>query len=168
MKNLLIKYGSWQKAPESIWTDPIHFVACGLGSGASPIAPGTMGTLLAIPFYFLIADLPLIVYLTLVLLLFGFGVWCCDKTAKDFAVHDPSAIVFDEVVGFLVTMSLLPNTWFWCILGFIAFRVFDIVKPWPIGFVDRRIKGGLGIMLDDVLAGVYAGALLQLLRIFFK
>lgn len=150
------------KTPASVWRNPVHFLAFGCGSGTVPVAPGTFGTLAALPLYLLLAPLGLWTYLTVTALLAVVGVWLCHVTARDLGVHDHSGIVWDEIVGFLVTMTAAPEGWQWVILGFVLFRLFDIVKPWPIGWADRRVHGGLGIMLDDVLAALYAALLLQL------
>lgn len=155
------------KAPASVWRNPIHFLAFGLGSGASPRAPGTVGTLAAVPLWYLLAQTPLAIYLLLVLAAFLVGIWLCDRTSRDLGVHDHGGIVWDEFVGYWITMVAVPVDWIWALAGFILFRLFDILKPWPIGPVDRRVAGGLGIMLDDVLAGVMAAAVLQgLIRLF--
>lgn len=140
---------------------PHHWLAYGFGSGLLPKAPGTWGTLAAIPLYLLLAPLPLTAYLGLTLLAFTVGVWACGRTGAELGVHDHSAIVWDEVVGLLVTMTAVPSGWPWLLAGFVLFRLFDIWKPWPIGQVDRKVAGGLGVMLDDVLAGLMALAVLQ-------
>lgn len=150
-----------------ILSRPSHFLALGFGSGLAPWMPGTFGTLAAIPVYLLLVQLPLLVYLGLVALLFVAGVYLCGVAARDAGVHDHPAIVWDEIVGFLITMIAVPVTWQAVLLGFLLFRFFDIVKPWPIGWLDRRVSGGFGIMIDDVVAGVLALCSLQLLwRIF--
>ncbi len=135
------------------WQNPAHLLAFWFGAGASPWAPGTVGTLAAIPLYLLVEPLSAGVYLLLVAGLFLAGIWICGAAARDLGVHDHPGIVFDEVVGYLVTMIQAPHGWAWVVAGFVLFRLFDILKPWPIGPVDRRVGGGLGIMLDDVLAG---------------
>jgi phosphatidylglycerophosphatase A len=135
---------------------PTHFLALGFGSGLIPWAPGTWGTLAAIPLYLLLAQLSLPWYLLVVVLAFGLGVYLCDVAARDAGVHDHPAIVWDEVVGYLITMAAVPLGWQWVLAGFVWFRVFDIVKPWPISLLDRYVKGGFGIMIDDVLAGLFA------------
>lgn len=143
--------------------NPVHFLALGFGSGLAPRAPGTFGTLAAIPVYLLVAGLPLVAYLLLTLLACVAGIWICDRAARDFGVHDHPAIVWDEIAGFLVTMIAAPAGVLWIVLGFLLFRFFDILKPWPIGWLDRRVDGGLGIMLDDIVAGVFAAVVLQVL-----
>ncbi|MEO7557498.1 MAG: phosphatidylglycerophosphatase A [Gammaproteobacteria bacterium] len=142
--------------PASVWSDPRHFFAFGLGVGALPVAPGTFGTLLAVPLYLLVRDLPLHVYLLHTALLAALGFWLCHVTARDMGVDDHQGIVWDEMVGYLITMTAAPPGWFWIVLGFAWFRLFDIWKPWPIRTIDRRVKGGLGIMLDDIVAGAAA------------
>lgn len=154
------------KAPASVWRNPIHFLAFGFGSGASPWAPGTMGTLAAVPLYFLMAQLPLPYYLLVLLVSFVLGCWLCGRTSSDLGVHDHGGIVWDEFVGYWLTMLALPVSLGWALAGFVLFRFFDIIKPWPIGWVDKRVHGGLGIMLDDVLAAVYAALILHLFNYY--
>jgi len=144
------------QVPESVWTNPVHLLAFGLGTGASPYAPGTVGTLLGIPLYWLLAQWPLWIYLMFTALLFLVGTWICDKTSRDIGVHDHSGIVLDEVVGYLITMIAVPVNLWTLFTGFLLFRFFDIVKPWPIRWLDKKVKGGFGIMIDDVLAGLFA------------
>jgi phosphatidylglycerophosphatase A len=150
-------------APASVWHNWIHFLAFGFGSGAIPWAPGTMGTIVAIPFFLVLSYLPLPAYLVVVLILFTVGVWLCEIAAKDTGVDDHPGIVWDEIVGYLITMIAVPCHFNWIVAGFILFRIFDIWKPWPIRVIDKQLKGGLGIMLDDVLAGVYALVVLHLM-----
>ena len=154
------------RAPKSVWKNPIHFLAFGLGSGASPKAPGTVGTLAAIPFFLLLQPLALHWYLLVLVVTFIIGIYLCGKTSDDLGVHDHGGIVWDEFVGYWVTMFAAPAGWLWIIIGFILFRIFDIAKPWPIGWADKHVHGGLGIMLDDLLAGLMALACLQLLTLF--
>jgi phosphatidylglycerophosphatase A len=149
--------------PSWVWKRADSFIACGFGSGAAPYAPGTFGTLAGLPLYWLLQDTSLSLYLGATLVLFIFGVWICGRTARALGVHDHAGIVWDEIVGFLVTMTLAPAGWFWWLSGFLLFRLFDIWKPWPIRYLDKRVAGGFGIMIDDILAGVYASACLQLL-----
>lgn len=151
------------RPPRSVWTNPLHFVACGFGFGAIRFAPGTFGTLVAIPFYLFLRHLPAPLYLALTLAAFFVGIWLCDVTAKAFGLNDHPAIVWDEMVGYWLTMWLAPThlNWLWIIVGFVLFRLFDIWKPWPIAWVDKKIHGGIGIMLDDVIAAIFAWLLLQ-------
>ena len=128
--------------------------------------PGTAGTVIAIPVYLLLQPLPLNVYIALVVALFLVGIPICAHTARRMGVHDHPAIVWDEIVGYLVTMMFAPPGWLWIAAGFVLFRVFDIAKPWPIRLLDRNVGGGFGIMVDDLLAGIFAAAVLQLMVIY--
>ena len=141
---------------------PTLLLAFGFGSGLSPKAPGTIGTLAAIPLWWLLAQLPLSSYLIIVFFSAIIGIYICGAAAKTLGVHDHGGIVWDEFVGFWIAMWALPAQWPWIIAGFVVFRVFDILKPWPISWCDRRVHGGLGIMLDDIVAGLFSCALLHL------
>ena len=150
--------------PSTIIKNPIHLLAFGFGSGLSPVAPGTFGTLAAIPIYLaLVNSVNSIIYVLVVILFSLLGFWLCGKTAKDLGVHDHPGIVWDEIVGFLITMYLVPLSWVWIMVGFALFRVFDILKPWPIRFLDQKVEGGIGIMLDDIVAGIFAWVVLQII-----
>ncbi len=150
-----------------VWTNPIHFLAFGFGSGLAPKAPGTFGTITAIPIYLLITlSNSFAVYLIATAVISIIGIWICGKTSKDLGVHDHSGIVWDEIAGYLITMIMVPLTWHWVLAGFVLFRIFDILKPWPISWLDKKVSGGLGIMLDDIVAGVFALIVMQVL-IFF-
>ena len=142
---------------------PIHCLAFGFGSGLSPKAPGTMGTLMAIPLYLLLLQLSPQGYLIAVALSFIAGVYICHVSAKDLGVHDHPGIVWDEFVGYWITMIAAPSGWVWIVAGFALFRLFDIAKPWPISWCDKHVHGGFGIMIDDVLAGLLALGVMQLL-----
>lgn len=139
----------------------VHWLAQGFGAGRSPYAPGTFGTLVAVPIYLLLMGLAPWLYGAVVLLLFAVGVWAAGVTGLDLGAHDHQSIVLDEVVGFLISMFLAPPGWIWIVAGFALFRLFDTWKPYPIYLIDRRLTNGLGCMLDDVLAGVYALVVLQ-------
>ena len=144
-------------------SNPVHFLALGFGSGLIKPAPGTWGTLAAVPVYLLMLyafPLGLHSYIAVLFVSFIVGVYLCGKTADDVGVHDHGAIVWDEFVGFWITMTLIPFSWSNLILGFALFRLFDIVKPWPIKLLDKHVHGGFGIMIDDVLAGVFAWVIL--------
>ena len=149
--------------PDSVWQKPSHFIAFGFGSGAIPIAPGTFGTLIAIPFYLAICSLPLTAYIILVALITVGSMWLCERVSREIDVHDHQGMCLDEIVGYLVTMIGAPHGILWIALGFIFFRIFDIWKPWPIDYTDRHVSGGFGMILDDVLAGVYSIIFLKLL-----
>lgn len=141
--------------------NPIHLLAFGFGSGCSPKAPGTMGTLAAVALYLPLSLLPLGAYLGVLLVVVLSGFWLCERASRDLGVHDHPGIVWDEIAGYLLTMVAAPPGWIWILTGFVLFRLFDIWKPWPISWLDRRVGGGPGIMLDDLLAGVFAAACLQ-------
>ncbi|MEK7262831.1 MAG: phosphatidylglycerophosphatase A [Pseudomonadota bacterium] len=143
----------------------IHFLAQGFGAGRIAFAPGTFGTLVAVPIYLLFSPLAPIVYAAAVIGLFALGVWLAEVTGRDLGAHDHPSIVWDEIVGYLVTMFLAPPGWMWMVAGFFLFRLFDIWKPYPIRFIDQRLSNGLGCLLDDVLAGVYALLVLQAARL---
>jgi phosphatidylglycerophosphatase A len=153
----------WSADPR-ILRDPVHLVAFGFGTGLSPYAPGTFGTLVGIPFVLLMAPLGLGAQLGVVLVGFLFGIYVCGESARRLGVHDHGGIVWDEVVGYAVTMLAVPAEPLWMLAGFALFRLFDIWKPWPIREADHSLKGGVGIMLDDVLAGIFAGAILYLVH----
>ncbi len=144
------------------FTNPWYFLALGFGSGLAPKAPGTFGTLAALPVYLVLNQFSPVVYLSSVLLAFVFGVWLCEHVANDMKVKDPGCIVWDEFVGLWITLFLLPVGWYWIVIGFGLFRFFDIVKPWPVSWADKSLTGGMGIMVDDVLAGFYSLACIQL------
>jgi len=143
--------------------NPIHFLALGFGSGLAPKAPGTFGTLAAIPLLLLFAPLSNTLYLAVLVLMSIAGIYICDKAAKDAGVPDHGAIVWDEFVGFLITMFLMPITWQTVLVGFALFRFFDILKPWPISYLDKNCHGGFGIMIDDIVAGIAAWACMFLI-----
>jgi len=144
--------------------NPVHFLALGFGSGLAPKAPGTFGTLAALPLYWLMMDLSLTLFIAITVIITVVGFWICDKAANDMQVHDHGAIVWDEVAGMLITMIAAPVSLLSLVIGFALFRFFDILKPWPIKLLDRHVKGGFGIMIDDVLAGVFAAICLQLIH----
>lgn len=142
--------------------NPLVFLALGFGSGLSPKAPGTAGTLVALPLYYFMSQLTLSHYLMVAAILFVIGVWLCGYAARKLGVHDHPGIVFDEIVGYLITMIAVPLSWPTLLAGFVLFRFFDAVKPWPISWCDKNLHGGFGIMFDDVLAGLASLILLQL------
>lgn len=146
--------------------DPIHLLAFGFGSGLAPKAPGTFGTLAAIPFFLILSLLPLWLYLVIVFAACTYGVHLCGKTAEDMGVHDDPSIVWDEFAGFWITMIAIPVSFTTVVLGFVLFRIFDIWKPWPIDWIDRNVAGGLGIMVDDIVAGLMALGCLHLINYF--
>jgi phosphatidylglycerophosphatase A len=143
-----------------VLTSPVLFLAFGFGSGLAPRAPGTAGTLMAIPLYLLLVRLGWPVYLLAVVVVSLAGIWICQQASRQLGEHDHPGIVWDEFAGYLVTMIPAPAGWPWVVAGFVLFRVFDIWKPWPVSWADRQIRGGLGIMVDDLLAGALAGFIL--------
>lgn len=145
-----------------VFTHPIHFLAYGFGAGLSPKGPGTMGTVVAVPIYVLLMTLGQPAYWVFLAVALVAGVYICGYTAKRIGVEDPKGVVWDEVVGYLVTMLWVPFGWPWILAGFLLFRLFDIWKPWPIRWLDQNVKGGLGIMVDDVAAAIPACVLLNL------
>ncbi|HIF9057077.1 TPA: phosphatidylglycerophosphatase A [Photobacterium damselae] len=138
-------------------SNPWHLLATGFGSGLAPIVPGTVGTLAAIPLYWVLAQLPFLLYLFAIVIAVIIGVTICQKTSDDMKVHDHGSIVWDEFVGFWITMAIAPIiSWQWILAGFILFRFFDMLKPWPISWLDKHVSGGFGIMIDDIVAGFMA------------
>jgi len=152
---------SQKELMQTVLKSPVHFLAFGFGSGLAPKAPGTVGTLMAVPLYLLLVQLPLTYYVVALLVATVAGVWLCGESARLLGVHDHGGIVWDEFVGFWLTMLMAPAGWLWIVVGFALFRLFDIWKPWPIRMIDQKVDSGLGIMLDDILAGVYALVVLQ-------
>lgn len=155
------------KNKASLLRHPVHFLSLGFGSGLSPWAPGTMGTLVTLPIFYLLALLPWWQYALIVVLGLVVGIWLCDSTARAMGQHDAPAIVWDEIIGYLIGMFLVPAELIWIVAGFFIFRFFDIVKPWPIRVIDQRVRGGLGIMMDDVLAGIFTGVCMHALVWYF-
>ena len=143
--------------------NPIQFLALGFGSGLAPKAPGTFGTLAAVPLFLLISGLTPLIYGLVVLVVCLAGIYICGKAASDVGVHDHGAIVWDEFAGFFITMFMVPVSWQSVLVGFVLFRIFDIAKPWPISLADKKLTGGFGIMFDDVLAGLFALAIMHLI-----
>lgn len=162
--NILLKsdYGAARLTAGQILKDPVLFLAFGFGSGLSKYMPGTLGSLAALPIYFALIQFshpwlyPLVTVLTVIV-----GVWLCDKAARKLAVHDFGGIVWDEIAGVLITLYGLPFNPQTVLAGFVLFRLFDIVKPWPIRYLDQHVGGGFGIMLDDVVAAIFAAVLLR-------
>lgn len=142
--------------------NPLHWIATGLGSGLSPKAPGTFGSLAAIPFFYLLQLLPMSAYLVFVACAFLIGVWACRAASDAIGVDDHGAIVWDEFVGMWITCIALPQGFIWMVAAFITFRFFDILKPWPIRWFDRSFGGGFGIMIDDVVAGFFSFGVIQI------
>ncbi len=148
-----------------VFTNPVHFLAFGFGSGLAPWAPGTAGTLVGVALDALLrsAGAEWSARLVVALLVSAAGIWICGASARKLGEHDHPGIVWDEIAGILLTLAIVPNGWRGVFFGFVLFRVFDILKPWPIRVIDRRVSGGLGIMLDDLLAALFAIAIMLVL-----
>lgn len=144
-----------------VWQDWRYFTAFGFGLGLSRFAPGTFGTLAALPLYALMSDLNPYLYAAIVFILFCIGTYVAEQVSIELGEQDYSGIVIDEVVGYLITLFACPKGGSWLIAGFLLFRFFDILKPMPIKWIDAKVKGGLGVMLDDVFAGLMAFVVLQ-------
>lgn len=157
-------HGQAQLTPAQILHEPVLFLAFGFGSGLAKYMPGTFGTLAAIPVYLLTRQLPIAGYTLIALIITLVGIPICKIAADKLKEHDYGGIVWDEIAGYLITMTLVPYSIKNLILGFILFRVFDIVKPWPIKWADKKVSGGIGIMLDDVLAGMFAAIILLMIQ----
>ena len=147
--------------PVKFLLNPLHLLSLGMGAGYVPKLPGTAGTLVGVLLYLIVSDLAWQYYVILVLVLFVVGIGLCEYTTRKLQVDGHPAIVWDEIVGYLVTMMFAPTGWIWAGSGFILFRLFDIWKPWPIRLIDKQIKGGLGIMADDLVAGIFSLTIIQ-------
>ena len=142
---------------------PAHFFSLGFGSGLAPKAPGTFGTMIGLPLFWLISSYSLSVKLAIIAALFVFGVYCCEQTGKALGVADHGAIVWDEIVAMMLVLVFAPLTWLGWLVAFCLFRLFDIWKPFPIHYFDAKLKNGFGVMFDDLLAAIYAIICLLLL-----
>lgn len=143
--------------------NPYCLIAFGFGTGLLPFMPGTFGTLLAIPFYLVLAQFSCKLYFLFSMISFLIGIWICRVAEIMVGIEDFSGIVWDEMVGFWVTMFMVPISTFSIVCGFLIFRAFDVLKPWPISFLNHRVHGGLGIMLDDLVAGIASCICLHIL-----
>ncbi len=135
---------------------PTHFFSLGFGSGLAPKAPGTFGTIIGLPLFWLISSYGFSIKLTIIATLFVLGIYCCDKTGKALGVADHGAIVWDEIVAIMLVLVFAPLTWLGWLVAFCLFRLFDIWKPFPISYFDAKLKNGFGVMFDDLLAAIYA------------
>jgi len=154
---------SGKNLARQVMTDPVHILAFGFGTGLAPVAPGTVGSLVGVLLAWLTLDLGLITQIGCAVAISVAGIWICGESARRLGIHDHGGIVWDEIAGMYIVLIVAPATlWAW-ILAFGLFRAFDIVKPWPIRDLDHRMKGGLGIMLDDLVAALYAALLLVFL-----
>lgn len=149
---------------QRLMSHPAGWIATALGAGLSPRAPGTAGSLVALlPWWFLLRGLPLGWYVAVLVAGFALGVWACAVSDRRVGMHDQGALVWDEVIGMWITLFAAPSSWWWMLVGFGLFRLFDIWKPSLVRLADRRVHGGFGVMLDDAVAGVFALAALQLI-----
>ena len=155
--------GKNQLTAREIMLDPVLCLAFGFGSGLAKKAPGTFGTVAAVPIYLLLMQTNLFIYSVATAVCTVVGIWICGVAADKLGEHDFGGIVWDEIAGLLITMWFVAFSWQNLVIGFVLFRIFDIIKPWPIKWVDQQVQGGLGIMLDDVIAGIFAGLVLMLL-----
>jgi len=167
MNIFLEQYGKNQLTPKQILSNSTLFLAFGFGFGLVKKAPGTFGTIAAIPVYLLLAQTPFWLYSVLTIISMLVGIKICDDAAKLLGEHDFNGIVWDEIAGYLITMWFAPFSWEAVLIGFVLFRIFDILKPFPIKWVDKHVHGGFGIMLDDVLAGLFAGGILWSVNDYF-
>lgn len=143
----------------AILRDPAGWIASGFGSGLSPVAPGTAGSLAALVPWLALRELPIALYALVVGFAFALGIWASNRVIAILRIEDPGVIVWDEFVGQWIALApllVLGGSPWWIFAGFVLFRMFDVWKPWPVSWADRRVKGGIGVMLDDVVAGVYA------------
>ena len=154
--------GDFPTPKELAFGTPAGFLAYGFGSGLSPFAPGTAGTLVAVPLAIPLKLLPMAVFWPLILVFLVAGIYLCGVTSKRLGRHDPGGIVWDEMVAYWLSVAFVPLHWAWFVAAFVLFRLFDILKPWPIRLVDKRFGGGAGIMLDDVVAALFTMTVLQL------
>ncbi|HLS80854.1 MAG TPA: phosphatidylglycerophosphatase A [Steroidobacter sp.] len=155
-----MKRSTKQPIDPALLRDPIHLLALGFGAGLSPAAPGTVGTLLAVPIVAGVMSVGFLTHLAFAIVVCIAGVYICGASARRLGVHDHPGIVWDEIAGYSVTMLAAPLDGWWLLAGFVLFRCLDIVKPWPIREADHSLSGGLGIMLDDIIAGLFAAAIL--------
>jgi phosphatidylglycerophosphatase A len=154
--------------PTSVGTlrDPVHFLAFGFGAGLAPRAPGTFGSLVGLAAAWWLLELPLPWRIAVVLAVIALGVWVCGESARRLNRHDDQRIVFDEIAGVLLTsLAVMERSVFALVLVFVFFRLFDIAKPWPIRDVDHSLRGGLGIMLDDLIAALFAAVCVATIRV---
>ena len=146
--------------------DPVHFLAFGFGAGLAPRAPGTAGSVVGAIAAWWLLDWPLVVRIAVVAAVIALGIWICGESARRLQRHDDQRIVFDEIAGVLLTsLAVVEKSFFAIALVFVFFRIFDILKPWPIRDVDHSLRGGLGIMLDDLIAAVFAAVCVATIRV---
>ncbi|AMA64825.1 Phosphatidylglycerophosphatase A [Candidatus Arsenophonus lipoptenae] len=150
-------------------SNPYHLLATGFGSGLSPVIPGTIGSLAAIPCWLFMHKI-FSVLACWFIILFGFiiGIIVCQRTSNDIKIYDHKSIVWDEFIGMWITLMYIPlSNWKWLLISFLLFRFFDILKPWPIIWFDRKIHKGIGIMLDDIIASIFAIIIMEMFKYWF-
>ena len=151
----------------ALLSTPAGWLACGFGSGLAPVAQGTFGSLAAILPWLLLRQLAWPLNVLIIVIGFAIGVWVCDVASRTLGVDDHRSLVWDEFIGqWIALLPALVAPWWAIAMGFALFRLFDVWKPWPIRYVDRHVKGGLGVMVDDVIAGLFAAAVLELILIY--
>jgi phosphatidylglycerophosphatase A len=144
----------------ALLADPAGWIACGFGSGLAPFAPGTFGSAAALLPWLLLRQLPLWGFLLAIAATFAIGVWASERSVAKLGLRDPGCIVIDEFVGLWLALLFVPPGWYWVLTAFLLFRLFDVWKPWPVSWADRNVHGGLGVMLDDAIAGAMAAGAL--------
>ena len=159
---MLFKKKKSYPIPDAVFQKPLYFIAFGFGTGVIPVAPGTFGTLFAMFLYALLPPLSFIYHLAITLLLIVASIYICGKVSREIKLHDHTGMCLDEFPGFFVSMLFAPSGWMGMLFAFLLFRFFDIVKPWPINWVDKHVHGGFGMVLDDVLAGVFVSIIFLL------
>lgn len=150
-----------------LFANPVHFFALGFGSGLAPKAPGTFGTLVGLPLFWLISNLELNMQLLIISALFLIGIYFCHTTGKALGISDHGSIVWDEIVAMMLVLTFAPNHIYGWIVAFLMFRLFDIWKPFPIRQFDEKLKNGFGVMFDDLLAAIYSIASMWLIFYFY-
>ena len=165
------QHGSSKPTFKLMISSPVHILSLGFGTGLAPFAPGTFGTLVGFPLFLALAPLPLLTKAVAYLALFILGCWLCEVTGKALGKHDHSSIVWDEIIAMALVLEFAPPGWVWWIIAFLLFRFFDIVKPWPVSLADNAhgtgsLAGGFFVMLDDILAAIYAIAAMLALKYF--
>ena len=152
--------------PPSVWTNPIHYITCVFGIGCIPFMPGTLATLAAVGICFALQGVTTFQYIFVVTCLNIIGVWLCGKTNKDFGSQDHPATCFDELASFPICLIGIPFTWPYVLIAFILFRILDIAKPPPINYIDNNMHGGLGVMLDDIVAAGVTLGIMHIILVF--
>ncbi|HUB92309.1 MAG TPA: phosphatidylglycerophosphatase A [Dyella sp.] len=151
----------------ALLSTPAGWLACGFGSGLAPVAQGTFGSLAAILPWLLLRQLSLPLNVLVIVIGFAIGVWACDVAGRALGVDDHRSLVWDEFIGqWIALLPALLAPWWAVALGFGLFRLFDVWKPWPIRYLDQHLKGGFGVMVDDVIAGVFAAIVLRLVLVY--